>query len=312
MKFATKILSLSTITLSIFAEMHDQNTIANTSHTPMDPNPSARWGTHRAGNFFIQGEVLWIKPLGLDFKDTPGFFSSSTTYRYFQNNFTTGERVSVGYNTSYDGWDAVLEYTGFNYHHNNSGVISGLLSNLTTTTKHAIYFNQGDLDFGRMMQVSRKLKMRPHVGARVLWLSQRSTISDVDGFNSDKLKNTLGGLELGVDSVWMFAKEFGVYANLGVTTLVNQAKNIVTNSSPSRQATSYGSKVVNGYDVKVGIRWDRNFSNDNYHFGINFGYEQHNIINLNAKVPSFFADSSGFVDPDFTWQAIALGGRFDF
>lgn len=285
----------------------------------MDPNPSARWGTKDRSNFFIQGEVLWIKPLGMNFSKTLRTNNHLSSASYFSNEFTTGERVGIGYNTCYDGWDAVLEYTGFNYHHNNAGsAYRG--GNVTGTTAYTYYFNQGDLDFGRMMKISRKVKMRPHVGARVLWLNEKVSFNYTvpTGYSYQKNKNTLGGLELGLDSVWMFAKEFGVYANLGLTTLVNQQKSVFFNNAsanidgPSFN-TNYGSKIVSGYDIKVGIRWDKNFSDDSYHFGINFGYEQHSLININNLLGDF-SDSVNHTlfDNDFTWQAISLGARFDF
>jgi Legionella pneumophila major outer membrane protein precursor len=292
----------------------------------MDPNPCARFGTKDSGNFFIQGEVLWIKPLGMNFSSNQQDVNGATTSQsYFSNEFTTGERVSIGYNTSYDGWDAILEFTGFNYHHNNAGIsyYKNSTSNVTGTTAYTYYFNQGDLDFGRMMKISRKVKMRPHVGARVLWLNENAKFtSSTNSYSLQKNKNTLGGLELGLDSIWMFAKEFGVYANLGLTTLVNQQKTLISNNGAPLDAgynTNYGSKIVSGYDIKVGIRWDKNFSDDSYHFGINFGYEQHSLINING-INGILGETNGgsgslyqgIFDSDFTWQAIALGARFDF
>lgn len=329
MKLLTQVLVLSIFGISAFAN----EVPSATSLTQLDPNPSARFGTHRDGNFFIQGEVLWIKPLGMNFsKQLRNSSGLTLSQSYFSNEFTTGERVALGYNTSFDGWDAVLEYTGFNYHHSNAG-ISGYrvrngnnqsFSTLEGSTIYTYYFNQGDLDFGRMMKVSRKVKMRPHVGARMLWLNEKVGFDSVSNTNShQKNKNTLGGLEFGVDAVWMFAKEFGIYTNLGLTTLVNQQKTMLSNNDTTNlnpgYNTNYGSKIVTGYDVKVGVRWDRNFSNDNYHFGINFGYEQHSLINLNG-INGILGATGGdrgsiyqfIMDPDFTWQAIALGGRLDF
>lgn len=302
------------LALSITAFADDaMNTQTNPMPAQMDPNPSARWGTKDRGNFFIQGEVLWIKPLGMNFS---GLNESSASY--FSNEFTTGERVGIGYNTSYDGWDAVLEYTGFNYHHNNTGSSIGGFSSVSGNTKYTYYFNQGDLDIGRMMKVSRKIKMRPHAGIRVLWLNEKVSFDYAldNDYTYQKNKNTLAGLELGLDSVWMFAKEFGAYVNLGLTSMVNQQKTIGFFTSPTEYYKSnYGSKIISGYDIKVGIRWDRNFSDDKYHFGINFGYEQHSLINVNGLGSFFVAEASSNVamfDSDFTWQAIALGARFDF
>lgn len=291
----------------------------------LDPNPSARFGTNEKGNFFVQGEVLWVQPLGMNFSQRQVNTSGkNTSQTYFSNQFTTGERVSIAYNTSYDGWDAILEFTGFDYTHNNPGLSNYTLSNtsrnVSGTTSYTYYFNQGDLDFGRMMKVSSKLKMRPHVGARILWLNEKGQFSyGTSTYSSQKNKNTLGGLELGLDSLWYFSKAFSVYANLGLATLVNQQKTILSTNdsvlSPSFD-TNYGSKIITGYDIKIGLRWDKNFSDNSYHFGLNFGYEQHSLLNIHGSNGLLgVIDNNlyqGFYDSDFTWQAIALGGRFDF
>lgn len=290
-----------------------------------DPHFAARFGTNQKGNFFVQGEILWVKPLGMNFSQRQVNTSGANTSQiYFSNQFTTGERVGIGYNTSYDSWDVLVEFTGFNYSHNNAGVSNYSLANtfytVTGTTNYTYYFNQGDLDFGRMMQVSSKIKMRPHLGARVLWLNEQAQFSyAANTYATQKNKNTLGGLELGVDSLWYFSKAFSIYANLGLTTLVNQQKTIFrTNDSNLKPSfhTNYGSKIIGGYDIKIGLRWDKNFSDNSYHFGLNFGYEQHSLININGSNGLLGALAQNlyqsFYDTDFSWQAMALGARFDF
>jgi Legionella pneumophila major outer membrane protein precursor len=333
MNLSTKILALSAVCFSVFADQA-KPTQSATMKSEMDPNPCARFGTKDSGNFFIQGEVLWIKPLGqeINYKSLDGT-AQIQEINFFRNNFTTGERVGLGYNTSYDGWDVILQYTGYNYHHNNTGLnnLNGVANSINFQNSYSFYYNQGDLDFGRMMKVSRKLKMRPHVGVRAIWLTEKgkAVSTDVpsgDAYSINHLKNTLYGLEVGIDTEWMFAKEFGVYANLGLATMVNQQKytqkGFVASEDPNSSTgfTNYGSKIINEVDFSIGIRWDKNFSDDSYHFGINFGYEQHSLINLQSpsllqeSTGGYYGDSTymGFVDPDFTWQAIALGARFDF
>lgn len=327
MSLLSKMALAASMTLAVFAE--EQAKPQPQPAPAMDPNPMARWGTSDEGNFFITGEVLWIKPLTEELRSEYNNGATQTESRkFFRNEFTTGERVSLGYNTTYDGWDAVLIYTGFNYKHNNSGLDQ--TANLPSKTSYSYYYNQGDLDFGRMMKVSRKLKMRPHVGVRALWLTEKGKYqADTSGsyqtYSTNRIKNTLYGLEAGLDSVWMFAKTFGVYANLGFGTMVNQQKFVhlgfsTEYNTSSQSYTNYGTKIVNQIDFSIGIRWDKNFSDDAYHFGINLGYEQHSLINLQSpglgdRVASgYFGNNynGGFQDPDFTWQGIALGGRFDF
>jgi len=325
MKLIIKSLLASTVALSCFAATQAMPQPPQ----PMDPNPMARWGTSDASNIYVTGEVVWFKPIN----DNLAQYAKTDLAEsdvFFQNQFQAGCRVALGYNTPFDGWDLQLVYTGLNYSYNNTVTWSdttlvGNLSDWTGTWTQAYYFNQGDLDLGRMMKVSRKLKVRPHVGVRALWLTQKSSITpnletqaEADAINkTSRIKGFLVGAELGLDSVWMLSREFGVYANLGFTTLVNQAK-LVNSVSPLdtydgnvSYKTNYGTKIVNGLDFALGLRWDRNFSNDDYHFGINFGYEHHSLINVNANAFTQNGYSLGF-DSDFTMQGIALGARFDF
>jgi Legionella pneumophila major outer membrane protein precursor len=311
---------------------------------PMDPNPSARWGTNDKSNIFVTGEVVWFKPLQTQVakNTTTDISGGDETYHLtmFKNNFQPAARVALGYNTSYDGWDAVLTYTGLRYKHNNSFVSTAYTEGDTGefgSANYVIYYDQGDLDFGRMFKVSRKLKLRPHVGVRALWLTQKysynyeDTTGNAPTNYSDVLrtKSTLVGAEAGVDTAWMLSKEFCVYANLGFTTLVDSqkfhatGKNTDTNELYAAAKTNYGTKIVNGLDFAIGLRWDRNFSNGDYHFGINLGYEHHSLININTynshdivlgtyELDMFDSYYLAMQDQDFSLQGIALGVRFDF
>lgn len=306
-----------------------------TSETPQasqttqsqDPNPRARFGTRDNSNIFLSGEAIWFKPLTNQFTKQIQSTSGGTTtnsYKFYNSNFQNGFRVALGYNLPYDGWDAAAIYTCLNYKHNNPYTYDVGSENNYGSLAYGFYFNQGDLDFGRMFKVSRRLRLRPHVGIRGLWLNQFTTTKYLDsGVNYKhraKLEGTLVGAEIGLDSLWMLSKNYSIYASVTVPTLVDAQKdtekttrlsdNIVTDYAK----TNYGSKIVIGVDFAIGFRWDRNLSQDRYHIGINLGYEHHSLINLISQAESeVFSRTTGLgKDQDFSLQGIALGARFDF
>jgi Legionella pneumophila major outer membrane protein precursor len=340
------ILAITLVSTSVFADAHMSKSSAM---PPQDPNPSARYGTDRKSNWFLQGEAVWFKPLNQEIAEY-SYAASSTEHnsysKYFQYNFQPGYRVELGYNTSYDGWDILFQFTGFNYKHNNPFLINNQENDpylfRIGTVSYKYNFYQGDLDLGRMFKISKHLKARPHVGIRGLWLTQDGfkTYSDqispfFSGYTDEKkLKGTLIGTEAGVDSIWMIAKQFSIYANAALATLVNSQKLTYNSFNPSSSIashyhTNHSSRIIFGYDFSIGLRWDMNFSDDKYHLGINLGYEQHCLININSfteELQGIFvkngsAGGYSFIerrkvplisDADFTLQGLAVGARFDF
>jgi hypothetical protein len=322
MKTKTLSLFLSLLSLQAFAApAQKQMSTPAPQMMQQDPNPSARFGTADRGNLYVTGEVVWFKPLQTvvnrnnTTETSQAPILTTQSEGYFRHQFTAGCRVALGYNTTFDGWDINAIYTGLNYSHNNSYQYSPAGTDADTNPGHikmAYYFNQGDLDLGRMFKVSSKLRLRPHAGIRGLWISQNKIYNTASTsyayYQKTKAKSYMGGLEAGLDSLWNLSKEFAIYANVAFASLVNSQKFLEweTRDSALRNysSTNYGSSIIADVDFFIGLRWDRNFDNDNYHFGINLGYEQHNYININNQPNSFGSD--------FTLQGIALGARFDF
>ena len=317
MKHLIKTLLATSITLSAFAD-------STPSIDPVisDPNPSARWGTKSKDNWFITGEAVWFKPIVSQITKS-AVTGPSIKKTYFQNEFQIGGRVALGYNTGYDGWDTVFTYTRLNYSHSNPFLNQLSNQNYIGTAEWGYLFNQGALDLGRMFSVSKHLKLRPYTGIRGTWL-QETTATTYSNNNQpiyDKLslKDVMIGLKVGVDSTWMFSKEFSVYSNLAFASLVdNDQSSFITTLStanPESSSTNHGSHIVNAIDFALGLRWDRNFLNDRFHLGINIGYEQHAFINVNT-IPSLEIQGIGQFEyntsADFNLQGLAFGARFDF
>lgn len=329
MKPFAKSLILSSLSFSLFAAPNP----VNSKNQMQDPNPSARFGTFRKSNFFLTGEALWLKPLTQEnakYVIEESAQTENRTYKRFQNDFQVGVRAAIGYNTSYDGWDLVLSYVGFNYDHSNAYLYQNLVQSVNDQGRinYEYHLNWGDLDLGRMFKISKRLKMRPHAGIRSIWLSQEAKVHYTNIYQStgnyvkDKYQGTLVGIEAGIDSLWMLSQEFSIYANFAASLLADsqnatkKAFNAATSVS-SNYRFNYNSRIVNNFDLMLGLRWDKNFSKDKYHLGINLGYEQHSFININSidviwQTAAKASETSLLTDTDFTLQGIALGARFDF
>lgn len=372
MKTLFKSVLFSSLTLSAFCDQAPAKPMPQVSM--QDPNPTDRFGTRRSWNMFITGEALWFKPLNVGYVGrnftvtnslTPTSQGQDIRRKAISNEFDPAFRVALGYNTPFNGWDFALIYTRFEYKHNSGyyetqvGGLTGsanavannrkIVSNAQGTDTYKLSYNLGDLDLGRMYKVSKKLRLRPHLGVRGLWLTQQDIIPDTNfgdryfntsastsstqqngttRFSRWKMKATLIGLECGIDSLWNLSKQFAIYANIGLSSLVNsqnykfyrnQQNNILNWTSPTavpsndlnqtiiNTSWARATRLTNNLDFALGLRWDMNFCNDAFHIGINCGYEQHSYWTMNVTSTGF-----GIGDTDFNLQGIALGGRFDF
>lgn len=379
---------LTTIVLTAMSlhTVYGEQTMTQTQNS-QDPNPQARFGTRRSWNMYLTGEALWLKPLNAGYVgyvtsynntiNTPqnySFQNQTVDWKARSNEFQPAFRVALGYNTPFGGWDLALIYTRLDYKHNNQydrevigGNFTGNISDTTlvSTYNNGIYttniqgtdgykltYNVGDLDLGRMFKVSKRLKLRPHLGIRGVWLTQKDDLPAVNqtgryftntNFNSSqisgptnnyyKLKSTMIGLECGMDSLWNLSKQFSIYANVGLSSLVNTqsykaffdqfytttnytqsgASGTPSVSSVARAQTqtdtswSKTTRLTNNLDYALGLRWDMNFCNDAFHIGINCGYEHHTYYISNVTFTGY-----GIGSTDFNLQGISLGARFDF
>jgi len=328
MKFLTKAFIASSFSYALVAQ--SPSTPAQTA--PLDPNPSARFGTRDSNSFFVTGEALLLKPTSENIVSSFTSSASETKLRYFEHKFKPAVRVTLGYDTAYDGWDFLAVYTGLRYNHNNAVNLTTLAADSPQTGSLSYKYNLNLLDFdlGRMFKVSSKLKLRPHAGIRSVWLKQWShthytnTPAPTPELKYvSRLRSNLEGLEGGLDTLWMLSKSFAVYANGTLASLYNSQKfrrvNETSSDVISQSGRSY--RLILNYDFAVGLRWDTNFSHDDYHFGIHVGYEQHSFTNLNsfytvqANLNTLSPDSNVptlNVDTDLGFQGIALGLRMDF
>lgn len=280
---------------------------------PSDPNPSDRFGTKAPYNAYFTGEAVWFKPLNQEVTQ-----QTLSSQNFFTNEFQLGLRLTFGINTNYDKWDVYTSYTALRYSHVNAGYITTNSANTDITIKLNYDVNLADFDLGRCYKISRKLSLRPHLGVRTFWLTQKERLTSLASNQSyvKKILSHFTGLEGGLDTLWKFSSGFSLYGNIGVASLVNAQK--VKNKQPSYDFVSTTStSIIPALDFSLGIKWDINFADNLYHFGFTAGYEQHIYFNINKNyaLSSAFSNLASYClleSPDFSLQGLCVGARFDF
>lgn len=326
---------------SIFAmQKNSTQTPSSTNKMPAQsqvPNPSARWGVTDGCNLFITGEALVMK-FGQD--NAPFAYSktaSGNVKNYYANpDWKWGFRVAAGYNMQHDAWDGVATYTRFNYstHKTATEPTGGELFsffdetlpwfstlNSKVTDRWSVDFNQVDIEQGRQFFVSKHLRLRPKFGLRSLWLENDQTVR---GYVADavwKMKsreNFWGmGVLAGLDTVWSLRQGFSLYGNIGFSGLFgyfNPKQTISTDEPTIELGTGHQEVTKANMDLALGVRYDKNFCDDRYHIGFNFGFEQHIYWNMTRAYfgETNFANNTGVSGRDFTMSGFSLGARFDF
>lgn len=303
----------------IFLSLPLVNCAEEIKQNTFDPNPVDRFGTKASYNAYFTGEALWLKPLNAEIVSLSYSSTEKLAHQdYFSNEFQLGLRLTFGVNTNYDGWDTYIAYTALRYSHTNPGFFDSNNVNTPFNLKYNYDINLADYDLGRMFKVSRHLTVRPHLGVRSFWLTQKARLSmpDSGSYDMNKLSSTLIGLEGGIDSFWKFNKGFSLFGNLGLASCVNLQKRTYK-SDAVIFTTSELSTIVPALDFALGLRWDITFASGLYHFAFSAGYEQHGYYNINKNAllaPNLASviNSSLLQNPDFSLQGVSLGARFDF
>jgi len=299
------------------------------------PNPSARWGVTGGANLFLTAEALVyrVSEDNNPFAYTVDTLGNITDYHADVDDWKWGFRVALGYNMSHDCWDVVATYSRMNFSTTSrvSAPTTGTLHShalpdselAKVSDKWEVDFNQLDVEQGRQFFVSKYLRVRPKFGLRNVFLNNDQELKmTTEAGVPQKIDNEEHfwgmGVLAGVDTVWGLGQGFSIYGNFGLSGLLGHftPKETVQTSATATHLnkSSHLQNTKATMDLALGLRWDRNFSNDRFHIGFNFGFEQHVFFNMNRN---WFSDATfetnvGTSGRDFTMSGFAFGGRFDF
>ncbi len=286
-------------------------------------NPSAR-GCPCNNDPFITADFLWWRPTeddqGYTFKNTD--LTRDEHGRIVRNNYEwdPGFRVGLGWNTPYDGWDTLLNWTCYENTTTNSitsptnGVELGLSSTWLSSTVDAIGFasskwhltyNMFDWELGRAFCVSRALNLRPFVGARGGWIHRRwenfynlpsipavapDNFSIVPGNYTSKVHEWGVGPRFGINTEWLLCRGFQVFGNFSTSFLYGRmyARTLVTQTNqatrvPPDETSSLRDStwhLLTNFQLILGLGWGTCFRCDTMYFSMKLGWEISEYMNL--------------------------------
>ncbi|MCH9630953.1 MAG: hypothetical protein S4CHLAM37_09640 [Chlamydiia bacterium] len=206
--------------------------------------------------------------------------------------------------------------------------------------------NNIDLSIGRSFFVSPYLILRPHVGLKGTWQKQKYNIkyNDITGTReeNDATIATSGyyhirfdqkywgvGLRGGLESAYQFNQNFGIYGNFAVATLWGQFdvkrkdhcedSETSTTGDVSSVTTIPLSLVTNAennfhslngvFELELGLRYDVWFSDNDYRFRIQAGWE--NQLWLAQNQFKDFSEANALYG-NLVFQGLSARIRFDF
>jgi hypothetical protein len=196
-----------------------------------------------------------------------------------------------------------------------------------------LHLNLIDGTIGRMFATSKWLSLRPFAGVRGLWIHEKYKITHEGGTFSPNfitsyredavnMKNSSWGVGAiaGLDSEWSFAKNWSFYACFGLSVLYGHfnidQEEVVANGDLTvvdlnHQGFHKGRAIT---DVAFGLRWDRMFCDDRFHFGLQLGWEEHIFFDQNQFVRFSTPNVPGIFDRggNLTLQGATLSACFGF
>lgn len=310
MKSLLKLLGLASV--SLFATSHADTNASTDSQTQTQAQvitPSAGPRVENAIDGIVTADFIYFHAAqtGLDYATnnldgteapTP---QGSIYYPNFQ--FDAGFRIGLGLDLAHDGWDVISNYT---YLHTGTHTTSNTFETVETVTvdnivdqnsisaassKWRLKLDVIDLDLGRNYFISQYLALRPFFGAKAAWNRQKfnatgtgffEDLSDAQIMSTLQDQTAFGiGLRTGMNSSWQFTKNWNIYGNVAFTALSSTVHNLFKTKITYVDTTSdYLAHIKSSQNViqpvvelAMGFGYDCYFNDDNYHFGIQAGWE---------------------------------------
>jgi hypothetical protein len=278
--------------------------------------------------------------------------SISTVSKVKHPNFTyrSGFKFGLGYDSSYDNWDAFAEYTWFHSSIKTDMVPGGTnvvfpvqghpIADPSDIVNDIAYFGSAsqywnlkidiaDLSLARAYYSGTKLTIRPYFGARGAWIRQIANSNYYDGIT------TGDGIALGTVLVKNRSVSQGIGPRLGMDSnwLVGYGFRLIGNASGDILYTRYdvrNSQVTEGVTTTIkdkqdflrshtaldmGFGWGSYFSNNNWHVDLSatYGFQ----VFWNQNMFRFFSEAYNFAgsfapNGNLYIHGAALNAKLDF
>ena len=176
---------------------------------------------------------------------------------------------------------------------------------IDVTSRKNLHFNVMDLNLGRNFYLSQFFTTRPYIGIKGTW--QKHTWDVVSSLNNLKLKtgddkevavtgpltsskhyDVWGlGIRNGLNAAWHLSKSFSLYGDVALSSLwtncyksTQHAKLEDKEKKKHRTLVDIANEAAQSskpiIELGGGIRWDKWFYDDTYHFAMQLGWEQQN------------------------------------
>jgi hypothetical protein len=235
--------------------------------------------------------------------------------------FEPGVKVGAGIDAQHDGWDLYANWTWLhgdeNHNHLDSkpglgetmiGVTATPFGTLTSvpvlqaSSDWKQRFNVLDLELGRNFFVSHRIALRPFGGLKAAWITEDLLLHYTTTANNTLLASTTYridqhrhqrmwglGMRGGINSVWQFNNNWGVYGDFAATALWSdfhvRAKDKYTNVGTGAEfkdvhTGSVITQVNMVFEAGMGLTYMTWFSNDQYQFKFKAGWEEQVWLNF--------------------------------
>ncbi len=251
-----------------------------------------------------------------------GTSSSKGSIKNPDFNFQPGFKVGAGLDFEHDGWDVFAEYTWLNggHHHNHLnggpglGEISGsstvvpagslgFFSCVTASSSWEQHLNVLDGELGRNFFISHRLTLRPFIGLKAAWIKEELTnrylttatnplfATTTYNIRQSRHQHMWGiGARGGIDTVWHFNKNWGIYGDMAFTALWSdfhtRAKDRFTDVATGLSIDTVNTRVsiteINMvFETNLGLAYMTWFNDDKCQFSLRAGWEEQIWFNLN-------------------------------
>lgn len=256
-----------------------------------------------------------------------------------------GFRIGLGANMDYDQWDTNVYFTWFQTQNSNAvgttgaQSVSDLFGLATPFTQGkinwSIHYSMLDWELGRPFYVSKHLSLRPHIGLKGGWISQKvreglTRAPGLTAYNS-RTKNDFWGIGAsgGVNTAWTFAvlgtHHFDFFGDFAGALMYGHfdVKHIETGLIGVGPANGFSPSGLNRnlmvpmMQAMFGMSWDTSFNCSRCHFGLRVGYEFQYWWKQNQMLRGESAPARGLVNysrssGDLGLQGLTIDFRFDY
>ena len=267
-----------------------------------------------------------------------------------QFNYEPGLKASFGGYFNHDGWDITAEFTWIASEKQTVDVdrdsskglysiypvsVNGVYSTVPLSTSQTSWrqkFYVVDLELGRKFFISHALTLRPSLGAKLAWIKQTTETNYAfllgtfpftpsaplgtpvpTNASFDCQQKMFGvGVRGGLDTVWYFTKNWGLFGDIAATALWSQFRGNAKEINQPGTFETFNTKettrtITPVFEISAGLRYQVWFNDDRCQFYGQAGWEQQIWTNFN-HIPNQNLTRTG----DLTIQGLTAKFGFVF